>query len=321
MILGASGQDGSYLTDLLLDRGYHVLAVTRSDPAAGTPPNLAHIDDELLVCAQADFLDTARVRTLLSAFAPHEIYNFAGVTFGPDSWADPARTAALGTTALAGLLEALRDISPDARFFQASSCWIYGRPATEPQDEHTPIAPVEPYGAAKAYGQHLIGSFREKYGLFLCSGIFYNHESPRRPPQFVSRKITLAAARIANQGGGEIALGDIEAQRDWGFAGDFVDAASRAVLADSPRDYVIATGRLHSVADLAERAFSRVGLDWRDHVRLDDSLRRTAEVRHLRGDASAAGHYLSWAATTSFESMIDLMVDADLARLQAASRS
>jgi GDPmannose 4,6-dehydratase len=203
--------------------------------------------------------------------------------------------------------------------FLASSAWIFGRPAAEPQDESTSIAPVEPYGAAKAYAQHLLGSFRDHYGLHLTTGIFFNHESPRRPPQFVTRKISSAVARIAHDGHGSLALGDVTAVRDWGFAGDYVNGAWRAVRADRPADYVFATGRLHSVADFAERAFRRVGLDWREHVTHDRALTRSGQVANLRGNPSKAEHELGWRRTMSFEGLVDAMVDADVSRATAGS--
>ena len=313
LIIGAAGQDGSYLTELLLDQGYQVLGVVRPGTLARGVENLAHRREAGLQLVEADLLDTTTVAGWLDTYGPDELYNFAGVTFGPDGWSDPARTAALSTVAVAGLLEAARTQVPDVRFFQASSSWIFGRPTEEPQDEATPIAPVEPYGAAKAYAQHLIACFRERYGLHLSSGIFYNHESPRRAPHFVSRKITATAARIAQGADETLVLGDLEARRDWGYAQDYVKGAWLAARADEPRDYVFATGRLHTVAELAERAFARVGLDWLDHVRTDGALHRTSEVAQLRGDARLAESTLGWRAETSFEALVDLMVDADRA--------
>lgn len=317
LVLGCAGQDGSYLTELLVSRGYQVLGVTRhsSDPGLA---NLEAVRDEVEV-ARCDLADTAAIGELLSSYAPDEVYNFASVSFGPDAWADPARTAELSTVALARLLEELRERTPDVRFFQASSSWVFGRPTTSPQHEGTPMLPLEPYGAAKAFGTHLLRGYREKYGLRATSGIFFNHESPRRPERFVSRRITSAVARIERGLQDSVTLGDLSAQRDWGFAGDYVEAAWLSVQQDVAQDYVIATGRLHSVEELVERAFARVGRDWHRHVRIDESLvRSSGSVSDLVGDASRARTVLGWSPTTTFEELVDAMVDADLARLQQA---
>lgn len=313
MVIGCAGQDGSYLTELLVTKGYQVLGVTRpsSDPAL---PNLSAVRERVQVTL-ADFADTTRIIGLLECFDPSEVYNFASVSFGPDAWSDPARTAELGAVALARLLEAIRTTTPHARFFQASSSWVFGRPDQSPQDECTPFRPIEPYGAAKAFGNHLLHGFREKHGLHATSGIFFNHDSPRRPERFVTRKITSAVARIKHGLDDSIALGDMDARRDWGFARDYVDAAWLSLQQPTPQDFVIATGRLHSVRELAERAFGRAGLDWERHVCRDDTLvRRGGAVADLVGDASRARDVLGWTASTTFEELVDLMVDSDLDR-------
>ncbi len=312
MVLGCAGQDGSYLCELLVDKGYQVVGLTRpsTDPSL---PNLAAVRDRIEV-VRADLVDTPALAQILERLEPHEIYNFASVSFGPDAWTDPARTSELGTVALARLVEQVRRVVPQAGLFQASSAWVFGRPATAPQHEGTTMAPLEPYGAAKAFGNHLLQAYRERYGLHAVSGIFFNHESPRRPPHFVTRKITLAAARIKLGLQQSVALGDLGARRDWGFAGDYVDAAWRSLQADRAQDYVIATGRTHTVEELVERAFGRVGLDWHDHVVRDESFVRPAagSVADLVGDPSRAREFLGWTATTDFEQLVDTMVDADL---------
>lgn len=318
MVIGCAGQDGSYLAELLVGKGYDVLGVTR--PSSDLElSNLGAVLDRISV-ARVDLVDTPQLADVLETFGPDEVYNFASVSFGPDAWTDPARTAELSTVALARLLDEIRLRTPDARFFQASSSWVFGRPAQSPQNEDTPFRPLEPYGAAKAFGNHLLHGFRERYGLHASSGIFFNHESPRRPQRFVTRKITSAAARISLGLVDEITLGDLDARRDWGFAGDYVEAAWLSLQQDTAQDFVIATGRLHSVRELVERAFERAGLDWTRHVRQDDSLvRRGGAVADLVGDATQAREVLGWAPTMSFESLVDLMVDSDLAHHGASS--
>ncbi len=312
LVIGCAGQDGSYLCELLVDRGYSVLGVTRPSTDAALP-NLATVRDRVEV-ARVDLADAAGIGALLERFGPDEVYNFASVSFGPDAWSDPARTTALGTVAVAALLEELRVKAPQAAFFQASSSWVFGRPASSPQDERTPLRPVEPYGAAKAFGVHLVDAYRLRHGLRAASGIFFNHESPRRAEHFVTRKVTSAVARISAGLQDTLTLGPLDARRDWGFAADYVEAAWLSLQQDEPRDVVVATGVLHSVADLVERAFARAGLDWERHVRHDAALERGgAAVTDLVGDASLAREVLGWAPRTSFEDLVDLMVDSDLA--------
>jgi GDPmannose 4,6-dehydratase len=316
LVLGCAGQDGSYLCELLLGKGYSVVGVTQPSTDPGLP-NLATVGGRVDVL-RVDLVDTPALARALEKFEPDEIYNFASVSFGPDAWAYPARTSELGTVALARLIEEVRRVTPRAGFFQASSAWVFGRPTTAPQHEGTTMAPLEPYGAAKAFGNHLLQAYRERYGLRAVSGIFFNHESPRRPSHFVTRKITLAAARIKLGHQESLALGDLSARRDWGFAGDYVDAAWRSLQADTAMDYVVATGVTHTVEQFVERAFSRVELDWRDHVYRDESFVRpgAGSVADLVGDASRARDELGWSPTMHFEQLVDTMVDADLTRLR-----
>jgi GDPmannose 4,6-dehydratase len=315
LVLGASGQDGSYLCELLVERGYEVAAVVRGS-ASGRLPNLDGVRDRIRL-VQADLLtDLDRVAREIGELEPHEIYNFASISFGPDAWAKPLETARLGAFAVAGLLEAIRTGAAAARFFQASSAWVFGRPELTPQTERTPYAPVEPYGAAKAYGDYLIRAYRERYGLFACSGILYNHESPRRPSRFVTRKVTRAAAAIKLALERELVLGEIDVVRDWGYAKDFVEAASLILRASRPDDYVVATGEAHTVRELVELAFGVVELDWREYVRFDPELaRREDRGADLVGDASAARERLGWAPSISFSDLVRLMVEADLGEL------
>jgi GDPmannose 4,6-dehydratase len=315
LILGVAGQDGSYLAELLLEEGYEVYGAVRGSPASSFE-NLEPIRDRLEL-VQADLLDRQALVDLLSACGPHEVYNLAAPSFVPRSWEDPVATAELGTVGLTILLEAIRALDGSIRFFQASSSEIFGWPRETPQSEETPVAPVSPYGAVKAYGHFLTGSYRLRYGLHASSGILYNHESPRRPLEFVPRKIAHAAASISLGLGSEVVLGDLEARRDWGFAGDYVRAMWLALRQDQPDDYVIATGESHSVRELAEIAFAHVDLDFEEHVRMDESLvRGKVEIQEQLGDASKARARLGWAPTVDFEGLVKLLVDADLERLR-----
>lgn len=312
VVIGAAGQDGSYMVELLLEQGYHVVGVVRRSPADDIP-NLAAVRDRIDL-VQADLLDTETIGRAVADFAPAELYNFASVSFGPDAWSDPVRTVELGSLAVARLLEIVRRAEPSPRFFQASSAWVFGRPRESPQTERTPYAPVEPYGAAKALGDFLIRGYRARYDLFACSAIFYNHESPRRPERFVTRKITKAAATIRAGLATELELGDLDARRDWGYARDYVRAAWLMLQTSEPADYVVATGETHTVRELVEIAFTAAGLEWERYVKVDESLKRGAgEVADLVGDASAARDRLAWAPTLSFDELVKLMVDADLA--------
>jgi GDPmannose 4,6-dehydratase len=316
LVIGAAGQDGSYLTELLLGQGYHVVGVVRGAEAARLT-NLEHVLDRIDLVT-ADLADTDAIVDAVATYEPDELYNFASVSFGPDAWDDPVRTVELGGLAIARLLEGLRAMRAAPRFFQASSSWVFGRPARSPQNERTPYAPVEPYGAAKALGDFLVRGYRERHDLYTCSGLFYNHESPRRPERFVTRKITMAVAAIALGLSDRLVLGDVEARRDWGFAPDYARAAWLMLQAEEPADFVVATGRQHTVRQFAEEAFRAAGLELERHLVLDASLSRAGgQVADLVGDASAARDALGWSPTVEFSELVRLMVDSDLATLSA----
>jgi GDPmannose 4,6-dehydratase len=316
LIIGIAGQDGSYLAELLLSQGYEVHGAVRQ-PVSTTFANLEPVRGALEL-HQADVLDELSLVDLLSASGPHEVYNLAAPSFVPMSWRQPVLTAEFAAVGVTAMLEALRRVDPSIRFYQASSSEIFGEPREVPQTEQTPLAPVTPYGVAKAYGHFITRSYRHRYGLHASSGILYNHESPRRPLEFVTRKVCHAAASISLGLQHELELGDLDARRDWGFAGDFVRAMWLLLQQDEPDDYVIATGRAHSVRELVEIAFDRVGLDWHDYVRVDDALKRgRAELHDLVGDAAKARDTLGWAPSVDFEGLVHLLVDADLERLRA----
>jgi GDPmannose 4,6-dehydratase len=310
LITGIGGQDGSYLAELLLDQGYEVFGVVRG---GGAFPNLEAIRDRIELI-EADLLDQGSLVRALERTEPREVYHLAAPSFVPDSWKRPVETAEFAAVGATAMLEALRTVAPEARFYQASSSEIFGRPREKPQSDRTPLAPLTPYGVAKAYAHFIVGTYRERYGMHASSGILYNHESPRRPLEFVTRKIAHAAAAISLGLQDSVELGNLDACRDWGYAGDYVRAMWLMLQQDEPGDYVIATGTLHSVRDLVERAFTRVGLDWQEHVRVDESLQRgKAELYDLVGDPSKARERLGWTPDVDFDTLVDLLVDADLA--------
>lgn len=312
VVAGASGQDGSYLCELLLEQGYEVVGIVRGSLDAPLE-NLAAVRERIHL-VQADIVDGAALGVLLAETQPHEVYNLAAPSFVPASWGDPVATAELTAVGAAALLEAVRRHAPTARVYQAVSSEIFGDPVSSPQNEDSPVAPVTPYGAAKAYAFFLTRSYRRLHGLHASSGILYNHESPRRRPEFLPRKVSRAAARIALGLEDELLVGDLDARRDWGYAGDYVRAMWLMLQQDDPGDYVIATGVTHSVRDLVEAAFSHVGLEWAKHVRIDDAFRRgRAELHNLVGDASRAAERLGWEPTVEFEALVRGMVDADIA--------
>ena len=314
LIVGIGGQDGSYLSEFLLARGYEVHGLVRHSTAQ-LPERISHLAGRVTL-VRGDLLDQLSLMRAIEASRPDEIYNFAGTSFVPESWQQPALTADATGMGVVRLLEAIRLVGPSIRFYQASTSEIFGRPATAPQSEVTPCAPRNPYAVAKLLGHLMTERYREGFGMFAVSGILYNHESPRRGLEFVTRKVTHAAASIALGLEQEVALGDLGAQRDWGFAGDYVDAMWRMLQQDEPRSYVVATGVLHSVQDVAEIAFGHVGLDWREHVRTDERLLRPQDDgAHLVGDWTRARELLGWEPTLAFEDLIALMVDADLSRL------
>jgi GDPmannose 4,6-dehydratase len=321
LITGIGGQDGSLLAELLLDRGYEVAGVVRREPAAYAE-NLAAVVDRITL-VEADLLDQASLARALERTGPTEVYNLASPSFVPRSWDEPVRTAEFAAVGVTALLEAIRHVDPEIRFYQASSSEIFGEPFETPQRETTPLRPVTPYGVAKAYGHFIAHSYRRRYGTFACCGILYNHESPRRPVEFLPRKVARAAAAISAGLERELVLGDLEARRDWGFAGDFVRAMWLMLQQEAPDDYVVATGVSRTVGELVELAFAHVALDWREHVRSDAALRRgAAELHDLVGDPTKARSELGWTPSVGFEELIGLLVDAELAQLgrsQAAS--
>jgi len=318
LITGIGGQDGSFLAELLLGRGYEVFGVVRRSPDA-YGDTLAGIVDRLTV-VQADLLDQSSLTRAMRDARPSEVFNLAAPSFVPRSWDEPVQTAEFAAVGVTAMLEAIREVDPTIRFYQASSSEIFGEPVETPQSESTPLAPLTPYGVAKAYGHFISSSYRRRYGLFACCGILYNHESPRRPLDFLPRKVAYFAAAISLGLEQELLLGDLDSRRDWGYAGDYVRAMWLMLQQDEPADYVIATGESHSVEDLVERAFTHVGLDWREHVRSDPALRRgSAELHHLVGDPSRARARLGWERSVDFDGLVALLVDAELARLQEHS--
>jgi GDPmannose 4,6-dehydratase len=314
IVTGIAGQDGSYLAEQLLDRGYDVVGIVRTAPGDAYP-NLDAVRDRIEL-VQANLLDRGALEAVLAEHAPREVYNFASPSFVPISWEQPVVTAEFAAVGVTSLLEAVRAVDSGIRIYQASSSEIFGEPSEVPQTEATPLSPVTPYGVAKAYGHFIIRSYRRRYGLHASSGILYNHESPRRPLNFLPSKVAHAAAAISLGLEQELPLGDLSAQRDWGYAGDYVDAMWRMLQQDEPEDYVIATGSLHSVQELVELAFAHVGLDWQAHVRVEPSLLRgQAELHHLVGDASRARDRLGWEPGVGFEELVALLVDSARERL------
>ncbi|HZO48659.1 MAG TPA: GDP-mannose 4,6-dehydratase [Gaiellaceae bacterium] len=314
LITGIGGQDGSYLAELLLQQGYRVAGIVRRSPAAYAA-NLAGILDRVEL-VEADLLDRGSLVRALRQTRPSEVYNLAAPSFVPRSWDEPVLTAEFAAVGVTSLLEAVREVDGGIRVYQASSSEIFGEPRETPQTERTPLAPVTPYGVAKAYGHFIVASYRRRYGLHASCGILYNHESPRRPVDFLPGKVARAAAAIAGGLERELVLGDLEARRDWGWAPDYVRAMWLMLQQDEPDDYVIASGTSRSVRELAECAFAHVGLDWRDYVRSDPSLRRgAAELHDLVGDASKARTRLGWTPSVTFEQLVQRLVDAHLAAL------
>ncbi|MBA3365911.1 MAG: GDP-mannose 4,6-dehydratase [Actinobacteria bacterium] len=314
LITGVGGQDGSLLAELLLAEGYEVFGVVRR-ATSERYENLDAIRDRVELI-QADVLDQLSLVEALKACRPQEVYNLASVSFVPTSWLQPVLTAEFAAVGVTTMLEAIRLVDPGIRFYQASSSEIFGEPREVPQNEETPLQPLTPYGVAKAYGHFIVRSYRRRYELHASSGILYNHESPRRPLDFVPRKIAHAAAAIRLGLVGELWLGDLDAKRDWGYAGDYVHAMWLMLQQEEADDYVIATGELHSVRELVTVAFEHVSLDWREFVHIDESLLRgRAELHDLVGDASKARERLGWAPTLRFEELVRLMVDADVERL------
>ena len=310
LITGITGQDGSYLAELLLEQGYEVFGMVRR----ASTENFARIehlrrDIELV---QADLLDQLSLITALQRARPREVYNLAAQSFVPTSWEQPMLTAEFDAVGVTRLLEAVRLVDRNIRFYQASSSEMFGKVREIPQTEQTPFYPRSPYGVAKVYGHYITVNYRESYGLFACSGILFNHESPRRGKEFVTRKITDTVARIKLGLATELRLGNLAARRDWGYAKDYVRAMWLMLQQDAPDDYVVSMGEDHSVQEAAEVAFAHVGLDWREYVREDPQFLRPAEVDHLIGNPVKARTKLGWTPSVSFRDLMQLMVDADL---------
>jgi GDPmannose 4,6-dehydratase len=315
LITGITGQDGSYLADLLLAEGYEVFGVVRRSSTESFE-RIAHLEGRVKLL-QADLLDQASLQEAIRASQPSELYNLAAQSFVPTSWSQPVLTAEFTAVGATRVLESIRHVDPTIRFYQASSSEMFGKVREVPQNETTPFYPRSPYGVAKAYGHFITVNYRESYNLFAVSGILFNHESPRRGLEFVTRKISDGAARIKLGLASELRLGNLDAHRDWGYAGDYVRAMWLMLQADAPDDYVIATGEMHSVRECVELAFDQAGLDWTKYVKHDPAFERPAEVDQLLGDSSKARAELGWTPQVSFEELVRMMVDADLARLSA----
>src|SRR5437868_231959 len=313
VITGITGQDGSYLAELLLANGYDVVGVVRRT-SHDSYERIGHLLDRVHI-VPADLLDQHSLTAVVKEAAPHEVYNLAAQSFVPTSWSQPVLTGEFTALGVTRLLEAVRLVHPEARVYQASSSEMFGKAQETPQRETTPFYPRSPYGVAKVYGHWITVNYRESYGLYAVSGILFNHESPRRGLEFVSRKVSHGVARIVKGKDRELSLGNLEARRDWGFAGDYVDAMWRMLQPPRPADYVIGTGEMHAVRELCELAFSHAGLDWQKYVTVDPRFVRPAEVDTLQADPSKARRELEWAPGTSFAALVRMMVDADLERL------
>jgi GDPmannose 4,6-dehydratase len=315
IITGITGQDGSYLAELLLAKGYEVVGTVRRSSA----PNFWRIQHLLhrLTIKPADLLDQLSIIRVVDEVRPHELYNLAAMSFVPASWDQPLLTGEFNAQGVTRVLESIRQVDPSIRMYQASSSEMFGKVREIPQTELTPFYPRSPYGVSKAFAHYITVNYRESYNLFAVSGMLFNHESPRRGLEFVSRKVTDGVARIKLGQCDTLSLGNLDAQRDWGFAGDYVHAMWLMLQQERPNDYVIATGISHSVRDLVEVAFGHAGLDWRKHVKLDPALIRPAEVEHLIGNSSKAHAQLGWQPSVDFTGLVTMMVDADIERLAA----
>ncbi len=317
LITGITGQDGSYLADLLLANGYEVVGMVRRSSA----PNLWRIEHLLdrVTLKPADLLDQLSLIRLIDEVRPDELYNLAAMSFVPASWDQPLLTGEYNAQGVTRVLDAIRKVDPAIRYYQASSSEMFGKASEVPQTERTPFYPRSPYGVSKVYAHYITVNYRESYNLFAVSGMLFNHESPRRGLEFVSRKVADGVARIKLGLSRTLSIGNLEARRDWGFAGDYVRAMWLMLQQERPEDYVIATGISHSVRELVEIAFAHVGLDWQQYVRVDPGLLRPAEVDHLLGDASKARAELGWTTSVGFRQLVEMMVDADLERLARAA--
>src|SRR5438093_12440577 len=314
-ITGITGQDGSYLAEFLLDKGYEVVGMVRRSSTVNFE-RIAHIQDRLILdpySTSGDLLDEASLISILREYRPTEVYNLAAQSFVQTSFGQPVLTGEITALGVTRLLDAIRIVDPDIRFYQASSSEMFGKVVEVPQRETTPFYPRSPYGVAKVYGHWITVNYRESYGLHATSGILFNHESPRRGLEFSTRKITHGVARIAHGLDSQLAMGNLDAQRDWGFAGDYVRAMWLMLQQDTPSDYVVASGQTHSVRQFCELAFGHVGLDWQDHVVQDERFMRPAEVDLLIGDPSKAHGVLGWQPEMTFSELVACMVDADMA--------
>jgi GDPmannose 4,6-dehydratase len=315
LITGITGQDGSYLAELLLEKGYEVVGTVRRSSA----PNLWRIDHLLdrITLKPADLLDQLSLLRVIDEVRPQEIYNLAAMSFVPASWDQPMLTGEFNAQGVTRLLDAVRQVDTSIKIYQASSSEMFGKVREMPQTETTAFYPRSPYGVSKVFAHYITINYRESYNLFAVSGMLFNHESPRRGLEFVTRKVTNGVARIKLGLDNSLSIGNLDAHRDWGFAGDYVRAMWQMLQQPGPDDFVIATGVSHSVRDLIQIAFARAGLDWQKHVRVDPALLRPAEVEHLLGDASKAKKELGWTPSVDFKQLVEMMVDADLARLGA----
>jgi GDPmannose 4,6-dehydratase len=316
LITGITGQDGSYLAELLLEHGYEVFGMVRRSSA----PNLWRIEHLLdrVTLRPADLLDQLSILRLIDEVRPHELYNLAAMSFVPASWDQPMLTGEFNSQAVTRVLDAVRQVDPGIRFYQASSSEMFGKVREVPQTERTPFYPRSPYGVSKVFAHYITVNYRESYDLFAVSGMLFNHESPRRGLEFVTRKVADGVARVKLGMTDTLSIGNLDAHRDWGFAGDYVRAMWLMLQQDRPDDFVISTGVSHSVRELVEIAFAHAGLDWQKHVRVDKSLLRPAEVDHLLGDSAKARAELGWTPRVDFKQLVQMMVDADLARLASA---
>ncbi|MES1256408.1 MAG: GDP-mannose 4,6-dehydratase [Acidobacteriota bacterium] len=317
LITGITGQDGSYLAELLLGKGYEVFGMVRRASA----PNVSRIEHLLdrVTLKPADLLDQLSMIRLIDEVRPDELYNLAAMSFVPASWDQPMLTGEYNSQGVTRVLEAVRQIDPKIRFYQASSSEMFGKVREVPQSENTPFYPRSPYGVSKVFAHYITVNYRESYNLFAVSGMLFNHESPRRGLEFVTRKVSDGVARIKLGLSEFLPMGNLDAHRDWGFAGDYVRAMWLMLQQDRPDDYVISTNISHSVRELVEVAFARVGLDWQKYVRIDPAFLRPAEVEHLLGDSSKARKELGWTPEVNFKQLVEMMVDADVARLSKSS--
>ena len=319
LITGITGQDGSYLAELLLQQGYKVIGMVRRTSTVNFD-RIKHIQDDIEV-VQGDLLDQSSLIEILREYRPQEVYNLAAQSFVPTSWKQPVLTGEFTALGVTRILEAVRNVDPTIRFYQASSSEMFGKVQEVPQTEKTPFYPRSPYGVAKVYGHWITVNYRESYNLYACSGILFNHESPRRGLEFVTHKITHAVAKIKLGQAKDLHLGNLDSKRDWGYAGDYVRAMWLMLQQAQPDDYVVATGETHSVREFCELAFDHVGLKWEQYVVQDPAFMRPAEVDHLIGNPARAGQVLGWEPSVTFQQLVQMMVDADLETLKKTERN